>query len=47
MELIDRVAVITGGSGGIGRAMAKAFLAQGARAVVLADLSETAVKACS
>jgi len=38
MELNDRVAVITGGTGGIGQAMAKAFLAEGARTVVLADL---------
>jgi len=38
MELNDRVAVITGGSGGIGQAMARAFLAEGARTVVLADL---------
>lgn len=43
MELNDKVAVITGGSGGIGRAMAQAFLDQGARAVVLADLDEAAV----
>ncbi len=33
----DRVAVITGGAGGIGSAMARAFAARGAR-VVLADL---------
>ena len=44
MELADKVAVVTGGSGGIGRAMATAFLAQGARAVVLADLDEGAVR---
>jgi NAD(P)-dependent dehydrogenase (short-subunit alcohol dehydrogenase family) len=44
MELNDRVAVITGGSGGIGRAMAKAFLQEGARAVIIADLSEDAVR---
>jgi NAD(P)-dependent dehydrogenase (short-subunit alcohol dehydrogenase family) len=44
MELKDRVAVITGGSGGIGRAMAKAFLEEGAKAIVLADLSEEAVQ---
>jgi len=47
MELKDKVAVITGGSGGIGRAMAKAFLNEGARAVVLADLSEGAVQAAA
>jgi NAD(P)-dependent dehydrogenase (short-subunit alcohol dehydrogenase family) len=33
----DRVAVITGGAGGIGKAMARAFAARGAR-LVLADL---------
>ena len=43
MELADRVAVITGGSGGIGQSMAKAFLAEGARAIVLADLDADAV----
>lgn len=47
MELKDKVVVITGGSGGIGRAMAKAFLAEGAKAVMLADLSETAVMAAA
>jgi NAD(P)-dependent dehydrogenase (short-subunit alcohol dehydrogenase family) len=39
--------VITGGSGGIGRAMAKAFLAEGAKAVMLADLNEAAVTAAA
>lgn len=47
MELKDKIAVITGGSGGIGRAMANAFLAEGARAVVLADLNEAATKAAA
>ena len=47
MELRDKVAVITGGSGGIGQAMAKAFLAQGAEAVVLADLDADAVRAAA
>lgn len=47
MELQDRVAVITGGSGGIGQAMARAFLREGARAIVLADLSEEAVNAAA
>lgn len=44
MELNDKVAVITGGSGGIGQAMARAFLAQGARAVVIADLNAETVQ---
>ena len=43
MELNGKVAVITGGSGGIGRAMARAFLAEGAKAVMLADLDAAAV----
>ena len=47
LELQDRVAVITGGSGGIGRAMAKAFLQQGARGIVLADLNKDAVEAAA
>ena len=38
----DRVAVITGGAGGIGSAMAKAFAARGAK-IVLADLDEPAL----
>ena len=44
MELRDKVAVITGGSGGIGQALARAFLQEGAEAIVLADLSEEAVQ---
>lgn len=47
MELNDRVAVITGGSGGIGQAMARAFLAEGARGVVIADLDRAAVEAAA
>ena len=44
MELRDKVVVITGGSGGIGKAMARAFLREGAKAVMLADLNEGSVK---
>nr|MDT0659748.1 SDR family oxidoreductase [Micromonospora sp. DSM 115978] len=38
MELTGRVAVITGGAGGIGAALARRFAAEGAAAVVVADL---------
>jgi NAD(P)-dependent dehydrogenase (short-subunit alcohol dehydrogenase family) len=43
MELKGKVAVITGGAGGIGKAMARAFLAEGAKAIMLADLDATQV----
>lgn len=43
MELKDKVVVITGGSGGIGRAMARAFLDEGTKGVMLADLDAAAV----
>lgn len=45
MELKDKAVVITGGSGGIGKAMAAAFLAAGARGVMLADLDAAATTA--
>ncbi|MFT7653343.1 MAG: NAD(P)-dependent dehydrogenase (short-subunit alcohol dehydrogenase family) [Limisphaerales bacterium] len=47
MEMNNRVAVITGGSGGIGRAVAAAFLAEGAKGIVLADLDNDAVQAAA
>jgi NAD(P)-dependent dehydrogenase (short-subunit alcohol dehydrogenase family) len=44
MELRNKVAIITGGSGGIGRAMARTFLDEGAKGIVLADLDTAAVE---
>ena len=43
MVLQDKVVVVTGGSGGIGQAMARAFKAHGAAEIVLADLDSAAV----
>ncbi|MFL6111520.1 MAG: SDR family NAD(P)-dependent oxidoreductase, partial [Catenulispora sp.] len=45
-RLAGRVAVITGGTGGIGMATARRFAAEGAH-VVLADLDEAAGKAAA
>jgi NAD(P)-dependent dehydrogenase (short-subunit alcohol dehydrogenase family) len=45
MELAGRHVIITGGAGGIGRALARASAAEGARAVVVADLDGQAAQA--
>ena len=45
MELTDRHVVVTGGAGGIGSAVARRFAAEGARAVVVADVDEAGARA--
>ena len=40
-RLVDRVGIVTGGGGGIGTAVARRLVAEGAR-VVIADLFEAA-----
>ncbi len=45
MELVDKVAVITGAGHGIGAAMARRFAGEGATGLLLADLDGPAVEA--
>jgi NAD(P)-dependent dehydrogenase (short-subunit alcohol dehydrogenase family) len=45
VELADRHVVVTGAGSGIGRGLARRFAAEGARAVVVADLNEAAAEA--
>lgn len=44
VELAGRHVVVTGGAGGIGRALVRRFLADGARTVVVADRDEQAAQ---
>ena len=45
MQLAGKVAVVTGGANGIGRALCERFHREGARKVVVADLEETNARA--
>jgi NAD(P)-dependent dehydrogenase (short-subunit alcohol dehydrogenase family) len=44
MEIKDQVIVVTGGGSGIGRALCERFAADGARALIVADLNEAAAR---
>jgi NAD(P)-dependent dehydrogenase (short-subunit alcohol dehydrogenase family) len=44
MEISNQVIVVTGGGSGIGRALCERFIADGARAVVVADLDADAAR---
>jgi len=45
MQLKDAIVIVTGGGNGIGRALCRRFAAEGARAVVVADIDEAAAAA--
>ena len=45
MKIAGKVCVVTGGASGIGKALAGRFVAEGAKAVVIADLNGDAVSA--
>lgn len=45
MELVDKIAVVTGGASGIGRALCRRFKAEGAQAVVVVDMNAEGAQA--
>ncbi len=44
VEVVDRIAIVTGGASGIGAALARRFAADGAAAVVIADVDAAAAE---
>src|SRR5689334_1182040 len=45
MDLTDRTVIVTGGASGIGHALARRFVAEGARGVVIADVDADGARA--
>lgn len=45
MDVKDKIIIVTGGAFGIGRALCRRFAAEGARAIVVADIDEVGAKA--
>ena len=45
MQLAGKVVVVTGGGNGIGRALCRKFAAEGAKAVVVADMNALTAEA--
>ncbi len=45
MEVNGKIAVVTGGASGIGRALCRRFAREGARAIIVADVDEAGAKA--
>ena len=47
VKIIDKVVVVTGGANGIGQALCRRFAAEGARAVIVADIEAERARECA